>query len=283
MFSRFNRKKWRCKTIQDASLRQVAIDGWDQGTMASARWLFVGAGGNGYVVEGVAKKGMGHISICDGDIVTKSNLNRQKFTKQDLYRPKAMCLARNASKAGFLGSEIHSHNCWFQDLDLDALKPDGIICAVDPSVPGTRLAVAKACLERAIPGVFWAVSTDADWGWVFVQEPERACLSCLFPPTVTRDVGAAERCPGTPASCDSLMVVGGLALYAVDTLVMHRRRDWNYRSTSLSRSEFGRSLAIARQSTCELCGCQKAGLRIAQVDQGLPENLRKEEGSLDKT
>jgi hypothetical protein len=41
-------------------------------------------------------------------------------------------------------------------------------------------------------------------------------------------------CPGTPAIADILQVVGGLAVYAIDSLLMRRTRHWNYRRISLS-------------------------------------------------
>ncbi len=255
--SKAGRRSWHCRMLETASTRQELIPGWCQEKMATARWLFVGAGGNGYVIEGAAKKGMGEIHICDRDIVTTTNLNRQKFTAKDLYKPKAERLARNMSRQGFLGSTLVAHVAWFQELDLDVLKPQGIVCAVDPSVPGTRLAVSKACIERSIPGVFWAVSTDADWGWVFVQEPKKACLACVFPENVTRDENAKDRCPGTPASCDILMTLAGCALYAVDTLIMERVRDWNFRTLSLSRSEFGKCVMITEKEHCSLCAVSR--------------------------
>lgn len=257
MFSSLlRRREWRCRNLERASLRQELIHGWNQKAMSQARWLFVGAGGNGHVIEGAAKKGIGEIHICDKDIVTTPNLNRQKFTERDLFKPKAERLARNVSKQGFLGSVLVPHVSWFQELDLNKIKPHGIVCAVDPSIPGTRLDVSKACIERSIPGVFWAVSTDADWGWVFVQEPKKACLHCAFPDNVARDENVKDRCPATPASCDILMALGALALYTIDTLVMSRARDWNYRTLSLSRSDFGKALMILRKEDCRLCNAK---------------------------
>jgi hypothetical protein len=66
---------------------------------------------------------------------------------------------------------------------------------------------------------------------VFVQETEGPGIACLFPDTADDD---RYPCPGTPAIADILQVLGALAVYAVDTLLMKRPRDWNYRRISLS-------------------------------------------------
>jgi hypothetical protein len=83
----------------------------------------------------------------------------------------------------------------------------------------------------AIPVIFTAVSRDGDHGYVFVQDKHGPCIGCLFP-----DMADDDRypCPGTPAVADILQAVGALAVYAVDSLLMARVRDWNYRRISLA-------------------------------------------------
>jgi hypothetical protein len=79
--------------------------------------------------------------------------------------------------------------------------------------------------------IFAGVSRDGDCGYVFVQEKHGPCIGCLYP-----DMADDDRypCPGTPAIADILQAVGSLAVYAVDTLLMKRARNWNYRRISLS-------------------------------------------------
>ena len=55
-------------------------------------------------------------------------------------------------------------------------------------------------------------------------------------PALFPDMADDDRypCPGTPAIADILQAVGALAVYAVDTLLMSRKRYWNYRRVNLT-------------------------------------------------
>ena len=49
-----------------------------QEELASKKVAVIGCGGlGGYVIEMLARTGVGHIVCCDGDFFTESNLNRQ--------------------------------------------------------------------------------------------------------------------------------------------------------------------------------------------------------------
>jgi hypothetical protein len=101
-----------------------------------------------------------------------------------------------------------------------------------------------------IPVIFSAVSRDGDHGYVFVQAKHGACIGCLFP-----DMADDDRypCPGTPAVADVLQVAGGLAIYAADTLLMNRNRDWNYRDTSLAKASRDRAGMVVFRTACSIC------------------------------
>jgi len=258
MFGKSKRKTWRCTsldTLTRVSARQELIPEWDQEVYASATIMMVGAGGlGGEVAEGLTRKGAGRLHICDPDIVTPSNLNRQKFVKKSLYKPKASELCRVLSRQGFMGTVLHAHDCAIQDVDIEAIRPDAVLVGVDNRMPDTREHVSRVCYHLGIPVVIMAVSTDADIAYVFVQEPGEADWVCQFKPELSN--GAAEegatRCPNVPAVCDILKAITGHALYAVDSLILNRPRKWNYRVISLS-SEFGGSHYVQRRPGCPLC------------------------------
>jgi hypothetical protein len=44
-------------------------------------------------------------------------------------------------------------------------------------------------------------------------------------------------CPGTPAVADILQCLGAFAIYAIDSLLFLRVRNWNYRSVCPSEIE----------------------------------------------
>jgi hypothetical protein len=82
----------------------------------------------------------------------------------------------------------------------------------------------------------------------FLQEREGACLACLFP-----DLAEDKRhpCPGTPAMSEILQTVGGLAVYAIDTVVTSRGRNWNYRSVHLADPSLSGAAMIAIRDGCQ--------------------------------
>ncbi len=76
--------------------RQERVPGFEQGKLSNLKVTMIGAGGlGGEIGEGLIRKGLGWLNILDGDEVELSNLCRQKFYEEDLYRNKAWCLAKN--------------------------------------------------------------------------------------------------------------------------------------------------------------------------------------------
>lgn len=112
--------RYRCKKYKGlvrVSVRQERILGWDQERLSRSVVLVAGAGGlGGEIVEGLVQKGVGRIDVCDFDVVTPTNLNRQKFTVRDLWKNKALRLARTMRKRGFLGTFLQAHPCSVQEV-----------------------------------------------------------------------------------------------------------------------------------------------------------------------
>ncbi len=259
-FSRSKKfKKYKCPELKPnhpaetpVTGRQEGIAGFEQPQLKKLTVNLIGGGGiGGEVGEGLVRKGVGKIRIFDNDIVELSNLNRQLFFKEDLYKPKAFQLAKNLAASGFLGAEIIGYHFSFQEavelnLDLDC---GVVICGVDNDE--TRSFVSEFYYSLGIPVIFIGTSRDANQGYVFVQEPKHACFGCAFP----NAVGSSEeavRC--TPSSKDILKVVAGFALTAVDSLVMkRRRREWNFRQIFLNGVLGDKVMWIQKRSNCLIC------------------------------
>lgn len=250
------RRSFRCRRLAGAvpvSARQERIRGWDQRKFGQSSILLVGAGGlGGQIAEGLVQKGAGIIHIADFDIVTPTNLNRQPFCARDLWKHKATCLCRNMAARGFLGTCLVPHPVSFQDLGGSVPWPNLMICGVDNQLPATRLEVSRYCRKDKIPAIIMGATADADAGYVFVQEPGSTCWACLFGKDSV--VGEQDRCPETPASVDILKVLGGIALYAADSILMRRPRDWNYWYVSLSKAGFGGASFVRPRLGCPVCG-----------------------------
>jgi molybdopterin/thiamine biosynthesis adenylyltransferase len=218
--------------VPGAEDRQRKIPGFDQEKFSRSHILCIGAGG---IISNIAptlcRKGIGRITLLDDDFVEPSNLNRQRFYPKDIRSNKAIALAENLraeciAESEILGYAFRLEEAIARGIDLSC---DVAICGVDNNP--ARVAASRHFRALGVPVIFSAVSLDGDHGYVFVQEKQGACIACLFP-----DMPDDDRypCPGTPAVADILQLVGALTVYAVDTLIMPRKRYWNYRRVNLT-------------------------------------------------
>lgn len=238
--------------VECVTARHEGVPGFDQERLAQTSVLLVGAGGiNGEIGEGLVRKGVGELHLLDGDTVALSNLNRQHFRSGDLGMNKSLRLARHLAKEGYMGTAIHAIPLYFQEaLERKVpLRPDVMVCGVDNDE--CRVAVAQYAHDSKIPVAFIAVSRDANHGYVFVQRPGEACFVCLHPEALNNDV---HPCPGVPAVKDVLKLVAGLSLYAIDTLIMDRKRNWNYRMIHLAGFMPDSKAWVEPGPSCPVCG-----------------------------
>ena len=213
--------------------RQELIGGFNQSKLSSSSGIIIGAGGlGGEVGEGLCRKGIGCLRIFDHDVVDATNLNRQNFFPDDIGRNKAECLVTNLAPHCHAGTKLEGFPLSFQDAIATQTDLLGafVVCAVDNG--STRVSVSEHYRHNRTPVIFLAVDLHAEAGHVFVQEsaPNLACLGCAFPRTLN----------GSPAPCfvpsvkDILKVTAGFVLYAIDSLLMQRQRNWNYRRVHLA-------------------------------------------------
>jgi len=254
----YRSRRLRVKHGAPVSDRQERIPGFSQKALGEAKILAVGAGGiMSEVGEGLVRKGVGHLVLCDGDTVEPTNLNRQKFYARDLWRNKAIRLARNLAMEGFLGTRVTGIPFSFAEALERGLieRPDVAVCAIDDELWREEFS-RWARLER-IPAVFTAVSENGDGGYVLIQRVDEACFGCVFPRAkpIRDDLDNYRApCPGAPAIKDILKVVAGFVLYAVDSLLMERPIQWNYRQVHLAGVMPDFTERIERRPDCHLCG-----------------------------
>ena len=238
-------------TTGELTSRHSGVPGFDQAALERANIALIGAGGlGGEIGAGLVRKGLKRLAIFDGDTVELSNLPRQRFFPKDVWRNKAVALAGNLVPEAINRAELIAAPMHFQvALKRGLIKnPDLAICGVDNNP--ARVSVARYCACLGIPAVFVAVSRDADHGYVFVQRPGEACFGCLFPDAVD---DKTTPCPNTPAVKDILLTVSGIVLFAIDTLLMKRQRQWNYKTVFLS-SNSGQAMNVPRRTGCHICG-----------------------------
>lgn len=235
----------------DVTDRQQRVVGFDQASFSDASVLLVGAGAiGGEIAEGLVRKGIGELTVCDEDHVDTSNLNRQKFYPEDIGENKAVSLVTNLEAEGTTGTELTGVPRHFQDaIATDVgFDPDMVVCA--PDNDAARVAVCDYA-HGDIPAVFTGLDSEANGGYVFVQEAS-PCFRCFRPGA---DSGGA--CPAAPAVVDPTKVVAGLALYAVDTVLMDRHREWNLFEFYLSGVLPTSATAIESDAQCPNCGVKE--------------------------
>lgn len=232
--------------------RQELIAGFDQARLRAAHGILIGAGGIGSEVgEGLCRKGIGRLLIFDHDVVEHTNLNRQHFFRDDVGQNKACCLVRNLAPHCHSLATLEGYPYSFEDaLALNiCMSASFVVCGVDNSQ--ARVAASQHYRHLAVPVIFIAVDFLAECGHVFVQEskPTTACFGCAFPKSL-----AGRKAPCfVPSAKDILKVTAGLGLYAVDSLLMARHRNWNYRRIHLAGYAPDVSIMVERDKTCPLC------------------------------
>jgi len=230
--------------------RHTGISGFNQEQYSRARVICVGAGGLiSNIAPALVRKGIGSITLLDPDEVEASNLNRQRFYVEDVGQNKAIALARHLQRECTFPTRITA-------LALSIEKAIGIganfdcdvaICGVDNN--RARITAAEHFRSRRIPVIFVAVSAQADHGYAFVQGSSGPCFGCLFP-----DASEDQTfpCPGAPAMSDILQLIGAVGVYAVDTVISERCRDWQYRDVWLPNASMDGARAVFVRNDCPL-------------------------------
>ena len=233
-------------------LSEVDVEGQER--LLAAHALIVGAGGLGSpVAMYLAGAGLGRLTICDGDEVDLTNLQRQVLHRE------ARIGMNKARSAKIALAEINP-DCQVEaierrvgEADLADLvrEADVVIEASDNFA--TRHAVNRACVAAGRPLVSGAAIRFAGQLSVFdTRDPGAPCYACLFP----EDAGAVEeRCAtmgvfapltgtiGTMQASEAMLLVirgksalaGRLLLY--DALM----GEWQ-------------EIAVARNPDCPVCG-----------------------------
>jgi len=238
-------------------LPQIGIDGQER--ILAARALVVGAGGLGSPVAlFLATAGMGRITLCDGDAVDLTNLQRQ--------------IAHRMATVGVNKAESAR-------MTLAALNPDVRVDVVPERVAGERLAalvaehdvvldcsdnfatrhaVNRACVAARVPLVSGAaVRFDGQVAVFDPRRPDGACYQCLFPEDAeSEDVRCAVMgvfaplvgVVGSLQAAEALKLVAGAGETIANRLLLYDAlaAEW-------------RSVRLTRDPACPVCGPRGPG------------------------
>lgn len=120
--------------------------------LAGIRVAVFGLGGVGsFAAEALARTGVGHFTLVDGDTVCATNINRQLIADQDTVgRPKAAVMAQRILRINPAAETRACQVFYLPGENEDLLDGcDYVIDAVD--TVAAKLALAEGCWRRGIP------------------------------------------------------------------------------------------------------------------------------------
>ncbi len=250
------RARYQGKRVAGVEDRQQRLPGFDQNALHCASILMVGAGGlGGENLEGLVRKGVGQITISDGDEAEPSNMNRQHFYEDQIGQNKAKALAKNMKPHAVHGTRLEGWALNFSNLVdsklVDMSQFDLVIVGVDNAECRVE---ASEYFRDQCPVIFCAVDHFAEAALVTVQEPGKACFGCLNPHGLKRGKLPCV----APAAKDTLKVAAGLVLYAVDSLLMpERKRAWNTHQVHIAGFMPSSAKLVDVDPDCPLCSNPK--------------------------
>lgn len=163
--------------------RQIMLPAFElagQEKLLAAKVLVIGVGGLGCAaLPYLASSGVGQLTIVDGDVIDRSNLQRQiLFREQDIGKPKALVAAQVLRQ---MNSDIQ---CTAIDSDADAALLKQLVSAHDlvldccDNLP-TRLLINQHCYEQQKPLVSGAAIRMEGQLGSFAMDRQSACYQCL--------------------------------------------------------------------------------------------------------
>ncbi|MGB4595967.1 MAG: HesA/MoeB/ThiF family protein [Anaerolineaceae bacterium] len=175
---------------------RTTISDAEQEELARKRVLVVGCGGlGGYVIECLARVGVGYLRIVDGDVFEVSNLNRQLLSSEmNLGKPKVLAAKHRVMAINNLVKvEVFKQRLNEENASGLLEGCDVVVDALD-NIPD-RLTLQKAAKEAGVVLVHGAVA--GWWGQLCVVRPGENLLNNLY--GESHEERGAEAKLGTPS------------------------------------------------------------------------------------
>jgi len=183
-----------------------------QQKLTAASVLVVGCGGLGApVLLYLTAMGIGHLGLCDGDIVTLSNLNRQVlYTLEDIGKSKAK-ITNERLKALNPGLKTTVYDELLDEVLAKSIIPtyDIVVDCLDNFK--ARFIINDACIAAGKPFVHAGI--EEYYGQLLTVTPGKGpCLRCLFPDGISESkqkkaFGVIGPTPGVVGTLQALEVM----------------------------------------------------------------------------
>ncbi|HYG97676.1 MAG TPA: HesA/MoeB/ThiF family protein [Terriglobales bacterium] len=222
-----------------------AISVQDQLTLCRSRVAVVGCGGlGGYVIEQLARLGVGTIVAFDPDVFEEHNLNRQLLSSPGwLGKSKVIAAAERVAEINPAVTLVPVHAGYSPENGKELLQGAQVVVDALDSIP-TRLALCETCATLGVPLVHGAI---AGWyGQVTTQFPGDDTLSRMYSRWVEgkgaeQHLGNPSFTPALVASIESAEVCK--ILLGVGTALRSRKLSINILDMSFEEITFEPPLA----------------------------------------
>lgn len=149
----------RAQILPNRYHRSLGTVGWEgQIRLLESTVAIIGAGGlGGWIIEGLARMGVGHLIIIDGDIFEENNLNRQALCwEESMGRPKVEAAQERVTHLN-AAVDVTALQTWATAENLPELlrDVDVVVDALD-KLP-IRLTLQSVCNDLGIPMVHGAI------------------------------------------------------------------------------------------------------------------------------
>ncbi len=232
-------------------LPQIGIEGQEK--LLGAHALIIGAGGLGSPVAlYLAASGVGRITICDGDSVDLTNLQRQiaHFT-HSLGTNKALS-AQHTLAAINPEISVTAIPQRLEGAELGHLvaQSDVVLDASDNFA--TRHAVNRACVAHGKPLVSGAaIRFDGQVAVFDLRNPASPCYHCLFPETVGEE---GERCAVMGVFAPLVGIIGSTQAAEALKILSGAGQPLNGRLLLLDGLQMEwRSIRLKKDPACPVC------------------------------
>lgn len=176
-----------------------------------------GCGGlGGYIIEYLARIGVGSIICADGDVFEESNLNRQLLCEVSLLGTSKAEAAAERIRRIHPDVHVQAVHAWLDESNTEKLISgcDAVLDALD-SIPARKM-LAKACAKAGIPFIHGAIR-----GWVSqtaISMPGDQMIDLLYPETaVAKDKSVLSFTPALCASMQAALCIKLLCGKPVET------------------------------------------------------------------
>lgn len=158
---------------------QKTLSTAQQLTLFQSRAAVIGCGGlGGYVVEGLARLGVGELVAVDPDVFEEHNLNRQLLSStENLGYPKVRAAAERVRAVNPAVTLTALEKAFDSSTAGEILPGCRVVVDALDSI-GARLQLARSCTEYKIPLVHGAIS--GWYGQVTVQQPGDDTLQRIY-------------------------------------------------------------------------------------------------------